>query len=261
MENRKEMRIGMAENQELLFAKILGQVTKTAKEQGGCIGQEQVEEAFAELVLSKEQLEMVFDYLKKHKIGVGEPVNLDEYLSREETDYLEEYKKQLEGLEELTKGQKEAVTLSAMAGEREAQTRLIQAYLKEVVEISKLYSGQGVFLEDLIGEGNVALSLGVTMLGCLENAEEAEGMLIKMVMDAMEESIARSVQEADTDKKVADKVNKVAKKAKELSGELQRKVTKEELSEETGMSLKTIEDAIRMSGYAIEDIVCEEKTK
>ena len=78
----------------------------------------------------------------------------------------------------MTKGQKEAITLSAMAGERDAQQSLISVYLPQVVEISKLYAGQGVFLEDLIGEGNVALAMGVTMLGCLENASEAEGMLM-----------------------------------------------------------------------------------
>ena len=40
----------------------------------------------------------------------------------------------------------------------------------------------------------------------------------------------------------------------ELAEELHRKVTTEELMEETGMSRKMIEDAIRMSGFKIEDI-------
>ncbi len=39
-----------------------------------------------------------------------------------------------------------------------------------------------------------------------------------------------------------------------MAGELQRKVTPEELARETGMSLKYIRDAIRMSGYRIEDM-------
>ena len=167
---------------------------------------------------------------------------------------LEEYKKEMQLLEKLSDGEKEAVTLSAMAGEVDAQRRLIQAYLPQVVEISKLYSGQGVFLEDLIGEGNVALAMGVTMLGCLEHAKEAEGMLIKMVMDAMEECIADNLQEAEKDKKVLDRVNKVAEKARELAEELHRKVTVEELAQETGISQKAIEDAMRMSGFAIEDL-------
>ncbi len=244
----------MGESQEILFARKLKEVRELAKEQGNCVSKEQVEEAFEELALAEEQLRMVFDYLKKHKIGVGEPVDLDDYLSEAEMDYLEEYKKELAHLEKVSDGEKEALLLSAMAGEKGAQSRLIHVYLPQVVEISRLYAGQGVFLEDLIGEGNVALSVGVTMLGCLEHAKEAEGMLMKMVMDAMEDCIAENAREQDKDKKVAAQVNKVAKKAKELAGDLHRKVTAEELAAETGMSLEAIEDAMRMSGFAIEDL-------
>ena len=244
----------MEANQEVLFAKTLEQVKKQAKEQGNCIQREQVEQAFSALTLSKEQLDLVFDYLKKHKIGIGEPVDPDEYLSEEEVNYLEEYKKELALLSAVSDGEKEAITLSAMAGEAQAQEKLINIYLPQVVEIAKLYAGQGVFLEDLIGEGNVALAMGVTMLGCLEHAAEAEGMLGKLIMDAMEDFVRENMVEADKDKKVLDRVNKVAKKAKELSLELRRKVTVEELAAETGMSPNAITEAMRLSGYAIEEI-------
>ena len=92
------------------------------------------------------------------------------------------------------------------------------------------------------------------MLGGLENAREAEGTLMKMVMDAMEEHITENEQEQDRDRRILDKVNKVAEKAKELAKELRRKVTVEELAAESGMSEKAIRDAMRMSGFAIEDL-------
>ena len=244
----------MEASQEVLFAKTLEQIRKQAKEQGNCIEREQVEQAFVSLSLSKEQLDLVFDYLEKHKIGIGEPVDPDEYLSEEEINYLEEYQKELALLEKVSEGEKEAITLSAMAGEAQALKKLINIYLPQVVEIAKLYSGQGVFLEDLIGEGNVALTIGVTMLGCLEHAKEAEGMLGKMIMDAMEDYINENMAEEDKDKKVLSKVKKVARKAKELSEELRRKVTVEELSAETGMSENAIREAMQLSGYTIEEI-------
>lgn len=242
------------EQQELEFARILEQVRKQAKEQNNCIAKQQVREAFSRLTLEEEQLELVFDYLKKHKIGIDEPVNLDDYLTEGEMDYLEEYRKELARLKTVTDGEKEAVILSAMAGEAMAQDRLIQLYLPQVLEVARLYTGQGVPLEDLIGEGNVALAMGVTMLGALEHAREAEGALMRMIMDAMEECISENMQEFDKDKKVADKVNRVADKARELAQELHRKVTVDELAEETGMSKKSIEDAMRMSGFTIEDL-------
>ena len=231
-------------NKEVLFAKTLEQVRKTAKEQGNCISEEQVKEAFAELDLSNEQLQMVFDYLLKHKIGIGQPMDPDEFLTEEEKDYLQEYLDEVAALPTYSDGEKLAFSIAAMAGETDAQQRLIEIHLADVAEIAKLYAGQGVLLEDLVGEGNLALSFGVTMLGSLEKPDEVEGMLGKMIMDAMEEYIAEH----------ADKVNKVADKARELAEELHRKVTTEELMEETGMSRKMIEDAIRMSGFKIEDI-------
>lgn len=241
-------------NQEVLFAQILEKVKKTAKEQGNCISKEQVEKEFAVLNLDDEKLEMVFDYLSKNKIGIDKPVNLDDYLSEEEIDYLESYLNQIQGLPEVTEGEREAITLSAMAGDIDAQNKLIQIFLPQVIEISKLYTGQGVLLEDLIGEGNVAVSLGVSMLGALDNAKEAQGMLGKMIMDAMEEFIAENADEEEKYKKIADKVNKVADKANELAQDLHRKVTVEELMDETGMSRKTILDAMRISSDKIDTI-------
>ncbi len=78
-------------SKEVKFAGILEQVRQKAKEQGNCIAEEQVREAFAELELNDAQMQEVFDYLEKRKIGIGEPVDLDEYLTEEERDYLQQY--------------------------------------------------------------------------------------------------------------------------------------------------------------------------
>lgn len=241
-------------DREILFAKTLEQVKKTAADQGNCVSKEQVEEAFAPLALGKEQMDMVYNYLHQHKIGIGQPVDLEDYLADEEKDYLDAYLEELRALPKLSDGELEAVTLSAMAGDADAQSRLTECYLPDVVEIAKLYAGQGVYLEDLVGEGNVAVALGVTMLGALEHASEAQGMIGKMIMDAMEDYIAQNAEEVKKDKRIADKVNKVADAARELSEELHRKVTVEEVMAESGLSRKAIEDAVRMSGGRIEDL-------
>lgn len=241
-------------NREVEFAQTLEQVRALAKEQGNCVSEEQVQQAFAGLDLNGEQLQLVYDYLLKHKIGIGEPLDMDDYLTDEEKDYLQTYLDELEELPTYSQGEIEAITISAMAGDGQAQNRLVEIYLKDVTEVAKLYAGQGVYLEDLIGEGNVALALGASMVGSLEKPSEAQGMLGKMMMDAMEEYIEEHASNEKMDKRVADKVNKVADQAKELSEALQRKVTVEELAEETGMSVKSIQDAMRMSGFRIEDI-------
>lgn len=241
-------------NREILFAKTLEQVKKTARKQNNCIAKNQVEEAFAPLKLDREQMDMVYDYLRQHKIGIGEPVDPEDYLDEDEKDYLNTYLEELSMLPGLSEGEQEAVTLSAMAGDASAQAELTKLYLPKVAQIAKLYAGQGVYLEDLIGEGNVAVAAGVSMLGALEHASEAQGMLGRMIMDAMEEFIAENADEERKDQKIADKVNKVADEARKLAVEMRRKVTIEEVMEESGLSRKAIEDAIRMSGGQIEDL-------
>ena len=241
-------------NREVVFAQTLEEVRKLAKDQGNCVSEEQVRDAFAALNLDNEQLQLVFDYLVKHKIGIGQPVNPDDYLSEEEQDYLQNYLDELQALPQRSQGEVQALTISAMAGETAAQQSLVEVYLKDVADIARLYAGQGVFLEDLIGEGNVALAFGTSMLGSLEKPDEAPGMLMKLVMDAMEDYIQENAANEKTDQKVAQQVNKIADKARELAEDLHRKVTPEELAQETGLSLKSIQEAIRMSGFRIEDI-------
>jgi RNA polymerase primary sigma factor len=244
-------------NQEVLFAQTLEKVRSLAKEQGNCVSEEQVQEAFAKLELSEEQMQLVYDYLVKHKVGIGQPVNPDDYLTEEERDYLQDYLDEVAQLPAYTKGQIEAYTISAMSGDVDAQSRMVEIYLKDVAEIAKLYAGQGVYLEDLIGEGNVALAFGAGMLGSLERPDEAQGMLAKMIMDAMEEYIAENVENGKADQKVTDRVNKVADEARNLAEELRRKVTVQELAGETGLSENRIREAMRMSGFQIEDLADE----
>ncbi|MCM1266269.1 MAG: hypothetical protein NC302_00070 [Bacteroidales bacterium] len=244
-------------NREIEFAKTLEEVKRKARSRQNFITKAEVEEAFLSLSLSAEQMEMVYDYLRQSKIGVDEPADADAFLEDEERNYLESYLEAVGALPEVTDGEREAITLSAMAGDADAAKRLTELMLPEVPQIAKLYTGQGVGLEDLIGEGNVALSLGVTMLGALEHADEVQGMLVRMMMDAMEESIAASAAEEKSDQKIAAKVNKVADAANALQEELRRKVTVEELMAESGLSRKAIEDAVRISGGKIESIMVE----
>jgi len=241
-------------DKEIAFAQTLQEVLKQAKENGNCIGKEEVEEAFYAQNLTKEQMALIFDYLHKHKIGIGEPVNPDDYLVDEDRNYLEDYLKELEAIPEVSEGEKEAVTISAMAGDKDAQCKLTEIYIPKVVEVAKLYTGQGVLIEDLIGEGNLAVALGVTQLGCLEHQREAEGMLAKLMMDAMEEVIAAHIDAEELDQKILEKVNDISGKAKELAEDLKRKVTPKELAEETGIPIEDILEAVRISGNNIEDI-------
>ena len=239
-------------NQELLFAKTLEEIKTLALEQDRVLSKEQVEEAFGKIGMKPEELTPIYEYLNQKKIGIGEPVDPDEYLTEEDVDFLSDYVEQIKLLPVLSQGEKEANFLSAMAGDSTGKARTIEILLGDIIDVAKLYTGQGVLLEDLIGEGNVALAMGVEMLGCLEKPDEVPGMLVKMAMDAMEALIQETEEESKIDRKIVDKVNEVSAEAKKLAESLNRKITVEELMEETSFSEKKIREVIRISGNRIE---------
>ena len=247
--------MGNIDHKDKEFAALLKFVTRTARENKNTISKDQVEQAFSELNLDENQMDMVFDYLKNHKIGVDtKPEYSEDDLTEEETNYLNDYLEALKDLPTYSDGEKEAISMSAIAGDKIAQSKLIECYLPLVVDVARMYTEQGVYLEDLIGEGNFALTRGVTMLDVVGEPKEVESFLYKMMLDAMEAIIQDNLAEDAGGQKVVKLVQEVADKAKELAEDLRRKVTVSELMEETGWDEDKIRSAIRFSGNKIEDL-------
>ncbi|WP_026509438.1 MULTISPECIES: RNA polymerase sigma factor region1.1 domain-containing protein [unclassified Butyrivibrio] len=242
------------DNKEQEFAKRLGDLTKYARRQGGTVSEDEIRDAFDELELSDAQYELIYEYLKKHNIGIGEAIDASEYLTKEEVSYLDNYLEELQLLEKLSDGEKEALIISAMAGESDAQKKLVEQSLLMVTDVAKLYAEQGVLIEDLVGEGNIALMKAVTELSTLESHKECDAYLAQRVMDAMESLIEDDAAETARAQKAVVLVQEVADKAKELADELRRSCTVEELAEETGMEVSRILEAIKACGNQIEDI-------
>lgn len=244
-------------DQETIFRNQLNELVKTARKQGMYLSEEQIKEAFPELSDTPEKLSLVSEYLKNVHVTVGAESALEQFLSDEDRNYLEQYLEEVQKKAEISEKEKREIMLEAMEEKKDAAGRLLEIYLPNVAEIAKLYTGQGVPIEDLIGEGNVALTAAVHMLSCLENVEEVDGFLGKFMMDAMEKFLQDEEASMDVDEKVVEKVNEIAKAAKELAEELRRKVTIAELAEETEYSIEEIDEAVRISANQIEDIEVE----
>lgn len=239
---------------EATFTRLLTELKETAAVQGNVVTKTQVEEQFEAYYLNDEQMELVYTYLRGAKIGVDEPVDLDTYIEGEDRKYLDMYLEELEQLPKVSQGKKEALLLSAMAGDMSVRNELTEAFLPQVVDIAKLYAGQGVLLEDLIGEGNVALAVLMDMLGSQESAKEAEEMIAQMIMEAMESLVYENQTESEGVGEWAEKANLVMEKANALADDLLRKVTMEEVSKETGMSVEEIAEVLQVTGWKIEVI-------
>ncbi|MBR6326741.1 MAG: hypothetical protein IKR61_08035 [Lachnospiraceae bacterium] len=239
---------------EKAFGEALIKLRRTARENGGMITKEELTETFAPFSLNDEQMEQVYAYLEQNHIGVDAPPDTEAGLSGEDRAYLETYLESLKELSVLTKEERTALAARAMKGDEQASKALAESLLSTVPDVARLYVEQGVYLEDLIGEGNLALYHGAALLGALEDPEEAETVLTRCVMDAMEAFIAENLEEDARGQHAVNRVNEVADRAKELYEDLRRPVTVEELMHETGWKKEKILEALKLAGGAIEEI-------
>lgn len=232
---------------ELTFARVLKELKDTARLQGNLLTSAQIAEAFGTWQLGEERMALIHGYLRENHIGIDTPDESGERLSGEDAGFLSMYLHELKALSKASDGERRAVMMSAMAGDKDAQARLLELFLPQVVEISKLYAGQGALVEDLIGEGNVAAAAGVAMLDCVETVDEIEGFIGRLVMDAMERCITDDLDNRQTDETVLERVNLVNDKAKELYDNLMRKVTVKEVAVELGMDEEAVREAVKLS--------------
>lgn len=247
------------------FREKLSGVLKMAEENERQITTEEVECYFEEEHLSKEQIELVYDYLLAQKIVVkgyektgGSVTSAGEQrsvFSAEERQYLKEYLKDLGAVRAISKEEREELFGKVLEGDALAKSRLIESYLQDVVEIAKELHHQEVFLGDLVQEGNVGLILGVDRMN---NPSEAHERIICEIRRSMQMLIEEQTELKNRDKKMVEKVHRLDESIQTLTEELGRKVTVGELAVYMGMSEEEVEDILRLTGEETEE---EEETQ
>lgn len=252
---------------EQQFRKILVQIRALAKSQNDSISKEQVRNKFLPLNVDEGHFLLIYKYLTEENVTLYDtederllasdnaskslepPKSL--FRDTEDNEYLKMYIKELNSLNIPDKEERQGIIEEILNDKSSAAYRLPNLYLKEVVDVARLYAGQGVALEDLVGEGNVGVLTGISMLDCCETAEEVDEFIMKMIMDSMESLITENFTDAEFDLKVVDRVNELSDKAKELAEEAERLMTAEELAAELEQDVEYIRETIRLSGNAI----------
>jgi RNA polymerase primary sigma factor len=152
---------------------------------------------------------------------------------------LEQYLSEI-GKYKLIKPEEEAqLAVKIREGDIEAQRKMIEANLKFVVSVAKLYQNQGLSLGDLINEGNLGLIKASKLF------DETRGFkFISYAVWWIKQSIMSAI--ADQSRVVRLPLNRVGdltklKKAyRKLEGEFERKPTVEELSELLNLSVEDV---------------------
>lgn len=200
-----------------------------------------VEEYFAEDNLSKEQMELVFDYLLSQKVIVKgyvkaggsiknaeKPEDVVRY-TQEEQDYLNLYEQDLKGLRE---------------------GNPLKELLPAILSMAKEMHRTDIYIGDLVQEGNMGLMLAM---------EEHEGdmeALLSMAKESMQALLESQEETKKQDNRMVEKVNDLDEQIKKLSEEMGRKVSVDELEEFLDITEDEISDILKLAG---EELPPEEK--
>ncbi|MCR5279052.1 MAG: hypothetical protein K6E19_06385 [Lachnospiraceae bacterium] len=175
-------------------------------------------------------------------------------LSEEEASFLEIYKEDLDAIPSFDVIERGNLLTKAKSGDDDAQGLLIQDFMRTALDVTHMYAGQGVLLQDLIGEGNLALVSFFKNIPDNITVQTLEQSVTEELVRVFDELIKEASTEESEKQKMLKKVEKVAAAAKKLSEERGRKVSIEELAEDSKISLKQIRDALKNTANKIEGI-------
>lgn len=224
---------------KLKFQEKLSGILRLAEEKQMHLNIEEIEKFFAEENLSSEQIDLVCDYLLSQKVAVsgyekkvgvirtaGEEDR--QKLTKEEQDYLESYLREI----------------GEMISHTAEESRMA-FYMPLVTEEALRIPREGVFLGDVIQEGNVSL---VSALARYAPGEEVQEEILEEVRAGMRALLESQLEMKTRDRKMVERVSDLEATIKEMSDGLGRKVDVEEVAEKMGISEEEIEDILKLAG-------------
>ena len=228
------------------FQEKLEQLMELAAKQEKNLNNEQILEIFGLNQLSPQQLQSLYEYLRIQGIriqgadlapmDIGKALDPQEeqeeekkpvILEAEDEQCLKEYEEMLRQFPSEKEGEREALLLQAVTDVAGVQERLAQLYLKEILQYARKLWRQGIYIGDLIQEGNMSLLLALAE----EMPEESKaGWMEQRLLDGMESWVKEQTEQKYRDESMVEKVRKLEAAIRELSDDEEQKFSVEELA-------------------------------
>jgi len=156
----------------------------------------------------------------------------------------------LSGEEEL------ALSVRVANGEEEAKNRLAESNLRLVVSIAKRYVGRGLLFLDLIQEGNIGLMKAVDKFD-YDKGYKFSTYATWWIRQAITRALADQARTIRVPVHMVETINKMARIQRQLTLELNREPSEEEIAKKMGITVEKVREVISIyfiNGDFVKDI-------
>jgi RNA polymerase primary sigma factor len=160
-----------------------------------------------------------------------------------QSDSLRLYLREISRIQLLSAAKEAYLAERAEQGDKEARNKLIEANLRLVVSIAKKYVGQGLSLEDLIGEGNIGLIRAVTKFDYRKGFRFST-YATWWIKQAITRAILEGTRVVRLPVYIMEEVMRVKRMTRQLYQELGREPTPENIGERLGMTSERVSELL-----------------
>ena len=261
---------GHMEENAQKFLEKMNELVALGKKKKSILDVQEINDFFADMELSAEQMEKVFEYLEGHNIDVlritadtDDDVDIDNMIAVQEEvdmenidlsvaegvsieDPVRMYLKEI-GKVPLLSAEREIELAKRMEeGDEDAKKELAEANLRLVVSIAKRYVGRGMLFLDLIQEGNLGL------IKAVEKFDYHKGYKFSTyatwwIRQAITRAIADQARTIRIPVHMVETINKLIRVSRQLLQELGREPLPEEIAKELDMPVERVREILKIS--------------
>ena len=180
--------------------------------------------------------------------GGIEDILQDSNLAKELTinDPVRMYLKEIGKISLLTIEEETKLSARIVEGDEEAKNKLAESNLRLVVSIAKRYVGRGMLFLDLIQEGNIGLMKAVEKFDA-EKGYKFSTYATWWIRQAITRAIADQARTIRVPVHMVETINRLSRFQRQLTLELNREPTEEELAKKMHLSLDKIREVIKIA--------------